>query len=259
MATFTIIGGPNGAGKSTIFPSIQTFDRTEIPFEPGVIKSENFINADDIANKFNLNEVASARRTLSRLDELIEKGENLAMESTLSGRTLLKYIQKAIKKGYKIYLIYVFISSHELSATRVTQRALLGKHYIPLSRIIQRYKRSILNYQNHYLPLAYFWTIVDNSELTPKVMGYGGKQFRDIETPTEQNGESMEPYISKIREFGLTEVKLDYIIDDPYTQIVLDKIIEDVNVEISNRPKGNYVVIEKNGKIEFTNNFKTTE
>src|SRR5450759_2574374 len=101
--TIYVIAGCNGAGKTT-------FAKEFLP-NIGVVR---FLNADEIARGLSpLKPEAVAfkagRLLLSELNELIERRETFALESTLSGRTYLKIFEEAKQCGYKIELHFVWI------------------------------------------------------------------------------------------------------------------------------------------------------
>ena len=141
-----IIAGPNGSGKSTIFPAIQNVNKDGFFLAPIKIKDDNFINSDNIATKYSLDDFAAGRKTIKKIKQLIEEAEDIAIETTFSGKTLAKYLELARTNGYRIYIIFMSLRSSELSMNRVSQRALLGNHYVSLKRIIKRYDRSLNNF-----------------------------------------------------------------------------------------------------------------
>jgi len=88
MPKCVIIAGPNGAGKTT-------FALKHLR-EIGI---RHFINADMIAVGLSpldpdAQQVAAARLFLEQLEDRISAGEDFAFETTLSGRSYLKRIQR---------------------------------------------------------------------------------------------------------------------------------------------------------------------
>lgn len=95
-----IIAGPNGAGKTTYAKR----------FLPSVMDHPTFLNADEIARDLNpgaVDKVAleAGRRMLIRIEELVQRGESFAFETTLSGRGYAKAIKAWRAAGYEIYRI----------------------------------------------------------------------------------------------------------------------------------------------------------
>lgn len=138
--TVFIIAGPNGAGKTTFAMS----------FLPTVAGCTSFVNADEIAKGLSpLNPEAelvhATRLFLATVDQKIEERKDFAFETTLSGRTYLNKIKDWRAAGWRVVMIYLYLSSAEVSANRVRQRVAQGGHNIPLNQIYRRYPRSLEN------------------------------------------------------------------------------------------------------------------
>ncbi len=239
-----LIGGPNGSGKSTIFPALQNTVDDDFIFAPRKIKNENFINADNIAKEHSIGDLAAGRKTIQKIKLMITSNEDIAIETTFSGKTIIKYIEFAKANNYRIYIIFMSLRSSELSMNRVSQRALLGKHYISMKRIMNRYERSLVNFFNTYKNLADFWVAADNSTLKLEILYWGGKAF--LKNKKIYAISLNENYLTKY--IDSNRISMDDSISPRFYELVKSKVAE----EIRNRPKGNYVSIQKeDGKIEF--------
>ena len=132
----------------------------------------------------------------------------------------------------------------ELSMNRVTQRALLGKHYIPLDRIQNRYNRSLNNFFNTYKRYANIWIAVDNSTINVKPLYWGGIDYKSKEIFCLNKDDN---YLTKYIDTNQLALNDELMIMKFYEGV--KHLIEK---EINNRPVGNYVVIqEQTGKINF--------
>jgi len=163
-----LISGCNGAGKTTASYTIL----------PEMLNCKEFVNADEIArglSPFNPEKVAikAGRLMLSRINELISKGEDFAFETTLSTRSYVNTIKKAKEKGYFVTIVYFWLSSPELAIERVKIRVEEGGHNIPKEVIIRRYYSGIKNMFNLYIPIADFWMFIDNSKTPFEVLAEG--------------------------------------------------------------------------------------
>lgn len=143
-----ILAGPNGAGKTS-------FARQFLP-EVGIYE---FLNADSIAAglsplKPELKALAAGRLLLHRWKELAAAGRDFAVESTLSGKTYLHYIEEARQQGYQIRICYLVLPSVETSMARVRQRVTMGGHDIPEADLRRRFLVGLRNFFELYLPLA---------------------------------------------------------------------------------------------------------
>jgi len=113
MSRLTLIAGPDGAGKSTL--------ARQAGFEGA------FVNADDIAWTINPEAseavaLAAGRETLAQLAALIHERRDVVYETTLSGNTALRVVDRAKTAGYTIEAVFVAVPSADLAIGRMTQR-----------------------------------------------------------------------------------------------------------------------------------------
>jgi len=99
-----IIAGPNGSGKTTF----------AMDFLPDYAKCINFVNADLIARGISpfvpeKSSLAAGRMALRKINELIEKRESIAIETTLAGKTYFSLFEKMKNIGYSMNLFYLEI------------------------------------------------------------------------------------------------------------------------------------------------------
>jgi predicted ABC-type ATPase len=158
MPNLYIISGCNGAGKTTASYTVL----------PEMLNCDEFINADEIAKGLSpLNPDKSAidagRIMLNKIDKLISNHADFAFETTLSTKSYVKTIQKAVDNGYDVTLLYFYLDSIELAQERVHTRVLEGGHSIPDDVIRRRYLSGIQNLFNLYIPITNYWMIFDNS------------------------------------------------------------------------------------------------
>lgn len=150
-----IVGGANGVGKTTF--AYQYSNEYKI----------DYLGADDIAKELALSttrniELNSGKEFFRRLEAYFAKNQSLIIESTLSGLGLSKQITRFKSNGYTVHMIYVFLDSVELCKKRIGFRVQKGGHDVPTSEIERRYRRSLINFQNIYLPLADTWQLFYN-------------------------------------------------------------------------------------------------
>ncbi|MBB5436600.1 putative ABC-type ATPase [Pedobacter sp. AK017] len=173
-----IIAGCNGAGKTTASYTIL----------PEILNCKEFVNADNIAaglSPFNPSGVAleAGRIMLSRINELMNESADFALETTLSTRSYVFLVKKAQLSGYKVSLLYFWLSSPKIAIERVAKRVSNGGHNIPADIIERRYYRGIKNLHQLYMPICDEWTLVDNMDLIPEVIAkndsFGKTVFND--------------------------------------------------------------------------------
>jgi predicted ABC-type ATPase len=138
MPTCWIIAGPNGAGKTTF----------ALDFLKEVADCDYFINADLIAA--GLSPIMPERHTflaskifLSEIQTAIRKRFDFAFETTLSGRRHLHVIGKLREADWNVELIYLALSSVDLSKQRVAERVEHGGHGVTTIDIERRFPRSL--------------------------------------------------------------------------------------------------------------------
>lgn len=165
MPDLYIIAGCNGAGKTTASYTIL----------PEILNCQEFVNADNIAaglSPFNPESVAfvAGRIMLNRIQELMEEQADFAFETTLSTLSYVSLIKAAHLKGYKVSLLYFWLSSPNVAVQRVARRVSKGGHNIPADVIERRYYRGIRNLYKLYMPVCDEWTLVNNMDLVPEVI-----------------------------------------------------------------------------------------
>lgn len=158
MPRFFIISGCNGAGKTTASYTLL----------PQLLNLHTFVNADEIADELSPQDperesLRAFRLMLERMDQLIARGEDFAVETTLATKSLAGIIENAQQLGYKVGLLYFWLKSPELAVKRVAIRVASGGHNIPENTIVRRYWQGLQNLRDIYLPRCDSWVLIDNS------------------------------------------------------------------------------------------------
>ncbi len=169
-----IISGCNGAGKTTASYTVL----------PEILECKEFVNADEIAHglsPFNPESMAieAGKLMLYRINELLNKEESFSIETTLSTKSHINLVRRAHNKGYKVNLLFFWLSSPELALQRIAERVMNGGHNIPEHVVRRRYVSGIQNLFKLYMEEVDYWMIFDNSVSPRCQIASGGK---DIET-----------------------------------------------------------------------------
>jgi len=169
MPNLYIIAGCNGAGKTTASFTIL----------PKLLNCNEFLNADNIASglsPFNVESVAfeAGRILLQRINQSLEGKKDFAFETTLSTKSYISLIKKARINGYRITLLYFWLSSPDFAKQRVAERVSQGGHNIPDEVVERRYYRGISKMLNLYVPVVDNWTVIDNTQEIPNIIARGG-------------------------------------------------------------------------------------
>ena len=165
-----IISGCNGAGKTTASYSVL----------PKLLDCKQFVNADEIAkglSPFCPESVAiqSGKLMLLRIEELLSADETFSIETTLATRSYSELVKRAQEKGYKVTLLYFWLSSPELAVERVARRVSEGGHNIPKDVIYRRYEKGLKNLFDIFIPIVDSWMIVDNGVEPREIIAKGTK------------------------------------------------------------------------------------
>jgi len=180
MPNLYLISGCNGAGKTTASFTVL----------PEMLDCREFVNADEIArglSPFQPEKVAleAGRIMLQRINELLKKQEDFAIETTLATRSYVQTIKKAKEKGYSITLVFFWLNSPELAIARVKKRVTEGGHNIPEEVIRRRYKKGIHNLFKLFIPICDYWILIDNSQ-NPYIIVAEGQEDQELNIQNEQ-------------------------------------------------------------------------
>ncbi len=135
----------------------------------------HFVNADLIAGGLSplrpeLAARQAGRLVLRELSRLARARKNFAFESTLSGRSYLRLLNRWKSAGYRIEIVFLSLPSVHLALQRIAGRVRQGGHNVPRSDVIRRFDRSWKNFHALYRPLADGWAIYDNSGSAPRLL-----------------------------------------------------------------------------------------
>ena len=154
--TFTIFAGVNGVGKSTLFAADSAADLGVRLNTDEIVKSKGWDWKDPRA------QIEAGKELLKRQKDCLEKGISFNQETTLSGVSIVKCIETAKSKGYKINLRYVGVNSPEIAKERVAKRIALGGHGVSQKTIDRRFNASKENFKKVF-SLCDTVNIYDNS------------------------------------------------------------------------------------------------
>ena len=163
---FTIFGGPNGSGKSTAYTR----------FVRAGFDSGEYLNPDEIARSMrgagaggSAFGLVAGREVVERTRSLVDAGRSLVRESTLTGREIIRSVERARAAGYRLVLVFVGVSSPTTTRGRIAVRVAKGGHDIPVDVQDRRFPRSIDNLRRvvRLVDVAYF---LDNAGLRHRLV-----------------------------------------------------------------------------------------
>lgn len=86
----------------------------------------------------------------------------MLIESTLSGRYLIRFIKLLKAKNYEITIIFLFADSPDILIERIKIRVKKGGHFVLDEDVRRRFKRGKSNFWNIYKNLVDTWVLVYN-------------------------------------------------------------------------------------------------
>lgn len=194
-----LFAGVNGVGKSTMYNS---------QIEEG-IKQSIRINTDEIVRTFgdwknNADQIKAAKIAIKLRNHCFEEGKSFNEETTLTGKTILKTIDRAKELGYKIYLYYIGVDSPEIAKERVRNRVLKGGHDISSEVIEKRYYESLENLKKIISKCDYV-DIYDNTDIYKLVFSFANNEI--IENSISSSEWAKEAIREKINSMSNPPVK----------------------------------------------------
>ena len=141
--TLWVVSGINGSGKSTL---VERFNNQSN------IESLPLVNPDNLATMIKHDHqgdldilIKAGKQAIIMRDDFLKKKQSFIIETTLSGKNELKFIEKAKLNGFKIKLVYISVRNIVTSRSRVSDRIKKGGHAVPVTDQIRRFDRSFNN------------------------------------------------------------------------------------------------------------------
>jgi len=137
-----VIAGPNGSGKTTITSKILRHEWME---------DAVYVNPDQVAQErfgdWNSKEAVmqAVQYCEKQREDCLQGGKSLIFETVLSSDGKVDFIRRAREAGFFIRIFFVATSHPSINASRIAQRVMEGGHDVPITKVISRYYKSILN------------------------------------------------------------------------------------------------------------------
>lgn len=186
--TLCIVAGPNGSGKTsaTIQLLHNEWAENSIYINPDNIAQEQFGDWNSPSSVLKAAELA----TQMRYDCLRQK-KDFVFETVFSSEEKVKFVEQAKSEGFFIRIFFVCTENPEINVKRITRRYLNGGHEVPISKIVSRYYKSLLNI-GKVIPLVDKVYVYDNSveDQMPKLL------YRTVD------GQLFKKYVEDIPEWA---------------------------------------------------------
>jgi predicted ABC-type ATPase len=155
-----VLAGPNGAGKSTIAPYLLK----------DALAVHEFVNADTIAQGLSAYRPEAAAITAGRvmpdrLRTLSSIRRDFAFETTLAGRSHVRFLRDLRASGYRTHLVFLALPSAELAIASVADHVRRGGHHVPDVIVRRRFTAGLRNLFSVYMDAVDSWTVYDNADV----------------------------------------------------------------------------------------------
>ena len=137
-----VIAGPNGSGKTSVTSKILHHEWMEnaVYINPDLVAQERF--GDWNSPEAIRNAVVYCQNWR---EQCLAERKSLIFETVLSADDKIDFIERAKEAGFFVRLFFVCTESPTINASRIAQRVIKGGHDVPITKIISRYQKSILN------------------------------------------------------------------------------------------------------------------
>lgn len=171
-----IVAGPNGAGKTTSvqkepisgwLPAVafaNPDDRTLAKLLAAGYAGFAYAPADVQTRLF----LESADEVFAELEAAVHQNRAVGVETVLSSGKYRPLVERVLERAGIVGLIYVALSSPEISRQRIAARVQRGGHGVPDDKIPVRWQRSLDALAWFARRATTFW-VVDNSDPDPAV------------------------------------------------------------------------------------------
>lgn len=165
--TVYVVAGPNGAGKTTLATR----------FLPRFVNCPIFLNADLIAAGLSpfdpaRESVRAGKLLLERINTLTQERATFGFETTLSGKAYEERLRQMQLSGYRLTVIYLWLSSPDTAIERVANRVGQGGHHVAADDIRRRYYSGLRHFFNIYQQCADQWWLLNATNQTPDLVAF---------------------------------------------------------------------------------------
>ncbi len=137
-----MIAGPNGSGKTSVTQKFLHHQWGE-----GII----YINPDEVAkDKFgDWNSVSSVLKAADYCEEwrerCLKEKTSFVFETVFSSQDKIDFLLRAKRAGFFVRVFFISTNHPSINASRIANRVIEGGHDVPITKIISRFYKSILN------------------------------------------------------------------------------------------------------------------
>lgn len=173
---YIVFAGVNGAGKSTLFRS----DLWRTGSEPATLAR---VNPDEIVASSGgswssaQDNLSAGKEALRLINAYIAAGTSFTHETTLAGRSTLKFLNRAKDQGFSTCVYYVGVADTSVALSRIAHRVEVGGHDIDESLVRRRYDASLKNLSK-VIRMADEVHVYDNTDYFKHLAAWRGGTLR---------------------------------------------------------------------------------
>lgn len=142
--TYLLFAGINGAGKSTLYRS-GLWEHSDALAALPRVNSDEILLAHDWDPADPKAQMRAGKEAVRRIEGFFDAQESFNQETTLSGRSIMRNIEKARALGYCIIMNYVGLEDPRTAIERVAYRVSRGGHAVSDKDILRRARTSSVN------------------------------------------------------------------------------------------------------------------
>lgn len=137
-----VIAGPNGSGKTSVTKKFLHHEWAE-----GTV----YINPDEVAKEvfgdWNSKEaiIKAANYCAEWREKCLNTRTSFVFETVFSADDKIDFVLRAKQMGFFVRLFFISTESPSINASRIAKRVMEGGHDVPITKIISRYYKSIVN------------------------------------------------------------------------------------------------------------------
>ncbi len=137
-----VIAGPNGSGKTSLTRSFLHHEWAD-----GTV----YINPDEVANAefgdWNSKEaiLQAAEYCRQWRERCLKERISFVFETVFSADDKMDFLLRAKNAGFFVRLFFISTGHPSINAARIAKRVMEGGHDVPITKIVSRYTRSIIN------------------------------------------------------------------------------------------------------------------
>lgn len=178
-----VIAGPNGSGKTTTTLQLlqSEWSRDAVYINPDNIAQQQFgdWNSESAVR-------AAAEYATKWRYKCLAEGKSFTFETVFSSEEKLDFLQKAKEAGFFVRFFFVCTEDPIINVERITKRYLSGGHEVPISKIINRFYKSLEQAASavEIVDRAYFYdNSIENENPRLVLRTVDGTTYKTYENP----------------------------------------------------------------------------